>query len=76
MSEDVSASVRVGITIILVAALVATVLNLMVMSTSLLNSGRSTLQGGIDSISQQEFAAYDNTKVSGGKIVLLIMVHC
>ena len=68
MSEDVSASVRVGITIILVAALVATVLNLMVMSTSLLNSGRSTLQGGIDSISQQEFAAYDNTKVSGTEV--------
>lgn len=68
MSEDVSATMRVGITVILVAALVATVLNLMVMSNSLLSGGQTTLQGGIDSVSQQEFAAYDNTKVSGTQV--------
>lgn len=68
MSEDVSATMRVGITVILVAALVATVLNLMVMSNSLLNGGQTTLQSGIDSVSQQEFAAYDNTKVSGTQV--------
>ncbi len=65
MSEDVSATMRVGITVILVAALVATVLNLMVMSNSLLSGGQTTLQSGIDSVSTQEFATYDNTKVSG-----------
>ena len=65
MSEDVSATMRVGITVILVAALVATVLNLMVMSNSLLSGGQTTLQSGIDSVSTQEFASYDNTKVSG-----------
>lgn len=68
MSEDVSATMRVGITVILVAALVATVLNLMVMSNSLLSGGQTTLQGGIDSVSQQEFASYDNTKVSGTQV--------
>ena len=68
MSEDVSATMRVGITVILVAALVATVLNLMVMSTSLLGSGQTTLQSGIDSVSTQEFATYDNTKVSGTQV--------
>ena len=68
MSEDVSATMRVGITVILVAALVATVLNLMVMSNSLLSGGQTTLQGGIDSVSQQEFATYDNTKVSGTQV--------
>lgn len=68
MSEDVSATMRVGITVILVAALVATVLNLMVMSNSLLNGGQTTLQSGIDSVSQQEFASYDNTKVSGTQV--------
>lgn len=68
MSEDVSATMRVGITVILVAALVATVLNLMVMSNSLLNGGQTTLQSGIDSVSTQEFAAYDNTKVSGTQV--------
>lgn len=56
MSEDVSATMRVGITVILVAALVAVVLNLMVMSNSLLNNGQTTLQSGIDSVSAQEFA--------------------
>lgn len=68
MSEDVSATMRVGITVILVAALVATVLNLMVMSNSLLGSGQTTLQSGIDSVSTQEFASYDNTKVSGTQV--------
>ena len=68
MSEDVSATMRVGITVILVAALVATVLNLMVMSNSLLTGGQTTLQSGIDAVSQQEFAAYNNTKVSGTQV--------
>lgn len=68
MSEDVSATMRVGITVILVAALVAVVLNLMVMSNSLLNNGQTTLQSGIDSVSAQEFAVYDNTKVSGTQV--------
>lgn len=68
MSEDVSATMRVGITVILVAALVATVLNLMVMSSSLLGGGQTTLQSGIDSVSTQEFAPYDNTKVSGTQV--------
>lgn len=68
MSEDVSATMRVGITVILVAALVATVLNLMVMSNSLLSGGQTTLQSGIDSVSAQEFATYDNTKVSGTQV--------
>ena len=68
MSEDVSATMRVGITVILVAALVATVLNLMVMSNSLLSNGQITLQSGIDAVSAQEFATYDNTKVSGTQV--------
>ena len=68
MSEDASATMRVGITVILVAALVATVLNLMVMSNSLLSGGQTTLQSGIDSVSTQEFASYDNTKVSGTQV--------
>lgn len=65
MSEDVSATMRVGVTVILVAALVATVLNLMVMSQSILSNGQATLQSGIDQVSQQEFEVYNNKKVSG-----------
>lgn len=69
MSEDVSATMRVGITVILVAALVATVLNLMVMSNSLLSGGQSTLQSGIDSVSQQEFAGFNNVRVTGTQVL-------
>lgn len=72
MSEDVSATMRVGITVILVAALVAVVLNLMVMSNSLLSNGQTTLQSGIDSVSAQEFSVYDNVKVSGTQVATAI----
>ena len=65
MSEDISASVRTGITVILVAALVATILNLMVVAQSIMGSGQTKLQSGIDQINVQEFASYDQKKVSG-----------
>ena len=38
------------------------------MSNSLLSGGQTTLQSGIDSVSTQEFASYDNTKVSGTQV--------
>jgi hypothetical protein len=65
MSEDVSSTIRVGVTVILVAALVATVLNLMVISQSILASGQSTLQSGVDQVGLQEFENYNQKKVSG-----------
>ena len=55
MSEDISGMIRVGVTIILVATLVAVVLNLAVIGQSTLNSGMSNLQAGVTQISQQEF---------------------
>lgn len=75
MSEDVSATMRVGVTVILVAALVATVLNLMVMSQSIQSNGQSTLQSGIDQVSQQEFEAYNNKKVSGTLVQTAISLY-
>lgn len=68
MSEDISSMVRVGTTVILVAALISTVLNLMVMSTSILNSGTTSLQGGLDAISAQEFEPYNNKRVTGTQV--------
>lgn len=68
MSEDVSSQIRVGITVILVAALVAGVLNLMVVAQSILGSGLSTLQSGVDQISMQEFENYNQKKVSGTQV--------
>ena len=69
MSGNISEAMIIGIAIIMVASLVSTGLNLMVMSNSLLSGGTTTLQSGIDSISTQEFASFDNTKVSGTQVM-------
>lgn len=68
MSEDVSSQVRTGVTIILVASLVAAVLNLMVVAQSILNTGMSTLQSGVDQITMQEFEAYNQKKKTGTEV--------
>ena len=69
MSEDVSATMRVGITVILVASLVATVLNLMVMSNQLITQGQASLQSGVESVAAQEFTKFDNKKLSGIEVM-------
>lgn len=68
MSEDISSTIRVGVTVILVAALVAAVLNLMVVAQSILGNGMATLQSGVDQISLQEFENYNQTKKSGVEV--------
>ena len=68
MSEDVSSQVRTGVTIILVAALVAAILNLLVVAQSILNSGMSTLQSGVNQITQQEYNTYNQTKITGTEV--------
>jgi len=68
LSGNISEAMIIGIAIIMVASLVSTGLNLMVMSNSLLSGGTTTLQSGIDSISTQEFASFDNSKVSGTQV--------
>ena len=65
MSEDVSAQVRTGCTIILAAALVATVLNLMVVAQGLVSQGASSLQSGTEQVSAQQYEIY-NQKVKTG----------
>ena len=65
MSEDVSSQVRLGATIILVAALIAAVLSLMVVAQTILTSGLTTLQAGVDQIVVQEYEKYNQKKVSG-----------
>lgn len=65
MSEDISSTIRVGTTVTLVAALIAIVLNLMVVSQSILGSGLSTLQSGVTQVTLQEFNKYDQKKITG-----------
>lgn len=68
MSEDVSATMRVGITVILVASLISVVLNLMVMSNSLLTQGQAELQSGVTSLTSKEFDTYNSKKVRGTQV--------
>lgn len=75
MSEDISATIRVGVTVILVAALVATVLNLMVISQAILANGQSTLQSGVDRVGLQEFEKYNGKKLSGTEVLAALALY-
>lgn len=74
MSEDISATLRTGITVILVAALIAVIINLMGMGTSILNNGQSTLQSGISNVTTQEFSTYNGTNISGTQLTTCLNV--
>lgn len=75
MSEDISSAIRVGVTVILVAALVAVVLNLMVVSQSILGSGLSTLQSGTNQVILQQFAKYDQKNVTGIEVKSAVTLY-
>lgn len=68
MAPEVSDITKTGGTVMLLAALLAVILNLMAMSTSILNSGQNALQSGVDTIEKQEFSPYDNTVVPGSLV--------
>lgn len=65
MTEDISATIRTGVTVAIVASLVATVLNLQVISQGILNNSQSSLQAGIAQVANQEWRPYDQLPVSG-----------
>ena len=69
MVAEVSEMTKTGATIMLVAALLAIILNIMAMSTSILNSGQNALQSGTDSIAGTQYAPYDNKKVTGAMVI-------
>lgn len=75
MSEDISSQVRLGATIILVAALIAAVLSLMVVAQSVLSSGLSTLQAGVSQIQNQEYEKYNNKKVTGTEVKAALSLY-
>lgn len=68
MSEDVSAQIRTGVTIIVVASLVAVLLNLMVIAQSIVSTGMGTLQSGVDSVMLQEYEQFNQKNMSGTQV--------
>lgn len=68
MAEDISAQARTGVTIMALAALVAVVLNIMVIAQSIVSTGMGTLQSGIESVKLQEYEVYNNKRVTGVQV--------
>lgn len=75
MTEDLSVTVRIGVTVTLVAALVATVLSLMVVATTMLTNGQSTLQSGVDRVSLQQYEVYNGGSQSGTDVRAAISLY-
>ena len=68
MAEDVSAQARTGVTIIVLAALIAVVLNLVVIAQNIVSGGLGTLQNAVSSIQSQEYEVYNQKKVTGVEV--------
>ena len=75
MDENIVASIKLGVSVILVAALVATVLSLTVIANSIMGSGQMTLQSGVDTISVQEYEKYNAKTVSGVDVVSALSLY-
>ncbi|MCI9050669.1 MAG: hypothetical protein HFI05_01905 [Lachnospiraceae bacterium] len=75
MGEDVSSQIRTGITVILVAALITAVLNLMVVAQNIMANGLGTLESGTDQVAAQEFEKYNQKKVSGTSVKAAISLY-
>lgn len=65
MNEDLSATIRTGVTVVIVAALVSTVLSLMVVAQTILTAGQGTLQAGVDRVALQQYEVYNGGTQSG-----------
>lgn len=75
MGEDLSASFRTGIVVVLVSALITAVLNLMAVANNIMSGGLSTLEGSIDMVNVQEFTKYDQGKLSGTSVKTAISLY-
>lgn len=75
MAEDISAQARTGVTVMALAALVAVVLNIMVIAQSIVSTGMSTLQSGVDAIQKQEYEVYNNKRVTGVQVKTALTLY-
>ena len=76
MTEDVSATIRIAVTIMLVAALVATVLNVIFIAQNAIASGVSKFTSSLDSFNKQEFDKYDQkSDISGSEVKAAISAY-
>lgn len=75
MNEDLSATIRTGVTVVIVAALVSTVLSLMVVAQTILTAGQGTLQAGVDRVSLQQYEVYNGGSQSGTDVKAAVALY-
>ena len=68
MGEDLSASAKIGITLIILVSLLAIVLSLMSMMKNITNQGAASLQSGLDQLLETRFDDYDQQLLSGTQV--------
>lgn len=75
MSEDVSSQVRLGVTILMLASLVAVALNLLTIAQSIVSTGIGTLQTATDSIKAQEYELYNQQIKTGTEVKTALKLY-
>lgn len=75
MEDNVALGIRISVTIVLVASLVATVLTLMAIGTSIMGGGQNKLQTTLSQIAQQDLMQYANTTKMGSVVKAIIGMY-
>lgn len=75
MEDNVALGIRISVTVVLVASLVATVLTLMVIGQSILGGGQNKLQTGLTQIQQQDLQQYSNVTKKGSVVKSVLNLY-
>lgn len=75
MEDNVALGIRISVTVVLVASLVATVLTLMVIGSSILGGGQNKLQTGLTQIQQQDLMQYSNVTKKGSVVKSVLNLY-
>ena len=75
MTEDFAAMMRLGVTVLMVASLIATVLSLVVIATTIIATGTTKMQAGASKISTQDFEQYNQKPISGVNVKTAIQLY-
>lgn len=75
MEDNVAIGIRISVTVVLVASLVATVLTLMVIGSSILGGGQNKLQTGLSQIQQQDLMQYSNVTKKGSVVKSVLNLY-
>jgi hypothetical protein len=75
MEDNVALGIRISVTVVLVASLVATVLTLMVIGQSILGGGQNKLQTGLTAIQQQDLQQYSNVTKKGSVVKSVLNLY-